>query len=132
MEDMLNQRIMYILSAKDASVNALSKKINMTQTTLSRQVKGEQTLSAKAVEGILSIYKDVSAEWLMRGDGEAFLGNDYQQKSSEEPTKIDMDAEATPYYNRDEFVDALTWKSKYEELEKRYNQLLGVVLGGNK
>ncbi len=126
------ERLRYILSCKDITVNAFAKLLDMSQTTIFRQVKGEQALSAKTLERTLNVYPEISAEWLMRGEGEAFVENDNRRNGVEESTKGVMAAEASPYYNKEEFVEAITWKSKYEELEKRYNQLLGVALGGKK
>lgn len=45
MEVTIYQRIMLILEDKRVSVNALSKLVGMSQTTLNTQLKGERTLS---------------------------------------------------------------------------------------
>ena len=115
------ERIKYVLGVKEASVNSVW-----------RQVEGKQALSGKTIEKFLDVYPDVSAEWLLREKGEVMLGINVPSDRVEESTNVDMAAEASPYYNKEEFVEAITWKSKYEELEKRYNQLLGVALGGKK
>ena len=47
----------------------------MNQTTLGRQLKGEQALSAKLIEGFLHVFPDISAEWLLRGEGEMYKSN---------------------------------------------------------
>lgn len=41
-------------------------------------------------------------------------------------------AEPTPKYREDknDLLDDSVWKAKYEELEKRYDQLLSVLGGG--
>lgn len=69
MEVTIYQRIMLILEDKQVSVNALSKLVDMSQTTLNTQLKGERALSANVVAKVLVAYPDVSAEWLMRGIG---------------------------------------------------------------
>lgn len=126
------ERIKYVLGVKEASVNSVAKEMGMNQTTVWRQVEGKQALSGKTIEKFLDVYPDVSAEWLLREKGEVMLGINVPSDRVEESTNVDMAAEASPYYNKEEFVEAITWKSKYEELEKRYNQLLGVALGGKK
>lgn len=126
MEMSIYQRIMLILDDKQVSVNALSKLAEMSQTTLNTQLKGERALSANVVAKVLSVFPDVSAEWLMRGVGTMYLKEDIELSSS-------MVAE-TPRYDEPKTVepcqDDSVWKAKYEELEKRYDQLLS-ILGGS-
>lgn len=112
MEVSVFQRIMLILEDKQVSVNALSKLIEMSQTTLNTQLKGERALSANVVAKVLSVFPDVSAEWLLRGTGDMRL---------EKETDI-----AETQNNKTDSV----WKAKYEELEKRYDQLLSILGGG--
>ena len=65
MEVTIYQRIMLILDDKQVSVNALSKLVGMSQTTLNTQLKGERALSANVVAKVLSVFPDVSAEWVI-------------------------------------------------------------------
>ena len=76
MEVTIYQRIMLILDNKQVSVNALSKLVEMSQTTLNTQLKGERALSANVVSKVLSVFPDVSAEWLMRGVGTMYSNQD--------------------------------------------------------
>lgn len=62
MEVTIYQRIMLVLEDKQVSVNALSKLVDMSQTTLNTQLKGERTLSANVVAKVLVAYPDVSAD----------------------------------------------------------------------
>lgn len=118
MEYSVYQRLMYILENKQLSVNALSKIIGMSQTTLNTQLKGERTLAASVVEKFLLSFPDVSAEWVMRGTGNMYL--------DESKKKV---VEVAPVQSQPIKEDSL-WQAKYEELEKRYDQLLG-ILGGS-
>lgn len=126
MEVSVFQRIMLILEDKQVSVNALSKLIEMSQTTLNTQLKGERALSANVVAKVLSVFPDVSAEWLMRGVGTMYIKEDIGYSSS-------MVAEA-PCHDEPNVIephqDDSIWKAKYEELEKRYDQLLSILGGG--
>ena len=97
----------------------------MNQSTVLRQVKGEQTLSSNLVENFLKAYPDVSAEWLMRGVGTMYNNkdaDDYSYMVAETPHRVEPKIEE---YHQDDSV----WKSKYEELEKRYDQLLSIFGG---
>lgn len=126
MEVTIYQRIMLILEDKQVSVNALSKLVDMSQTTLNTQLKGERALSANVVAKVLVAYPDVSAEWLMRGIGTMY----HKEGADDSPYMV---AE-TPHHDEPKVVeshqDDSVWKAKYEELEKRYDQLLS-ILGGS-
>ena len=118
MKQTVFQRIMAFLGNKQLSVNALSKMINMSQTTLNTQLKGERALTASVVEKFLIAFPDVSAEWLLRGKGNMLLedtdgfAKPQNETSQQKPSQDDG-----------------IWQAKYEELEKRYDQLLS-ILGG--
>lgn len=126
MEITVYQRIKAYIDDNHISLNALAKTLNMNQSTVLRQVKGEQTLSSTLVENFLKAYPKVSAEWLMRGVGTMYVKEDVEYSSS-------MVAE-TPCRDEPKAVESChddsVWKAKYEELEKRYDQLLS-ILGGS-
>lgn len=126
MEAAIYQRVRLILEDKSISVNALSKQINVAQATLNPQLRGDRTLAANIVEKILAAFPDVSAEWLMRGIGTMYSNQDADDSSY-------MVAE-TPHHEEpkieESHQDDSVWKAKYEELEKRYDQLLSILGGG--
>ena len=128
MEVTIYQRIMLILDDKQVSVNALSKLVGMSQTTLNTQLKGERALSANVVAKVLSVFPDVSAEWVIRGVGTMYSNHDTDDSSymvAETPHRVENKIEE---YHQDDSV----WKAKYDELEKRYDQLLSILGGGMK
>ena len=126
LEATIYQRVKLVLEDKSISVNALSKQINVAQATLNPQLRGDRTLAANIVEKILTAFPDVSAEWLMRGIGTMYSNQDADDSSY-------MVAE-TPHHEEpkieESHQDDSVWKAKYEELEKRYDQLLS-ILGGS-
>ena len=126
METTIYQRVKLVLEDKSISVNALSKQINVAQATLNPQLRGDRTLAANIVEKILTAFPDVSAEWLMRGVGTMYINQDDDDSSymvAETPHREEYNIEE---YYQDDYV----WKAKYEELEKRYDQLLSIFGGG--
>lgn len=126
MEITVYQRIKAYIDDNRISLNALAKTLNMNQSTVLRQVKGEQTLSSTLVENFLKAYPDVSAEWLMRGVGTMYSNQDADDSSymvAETPHREEPKIEES---HQDDSV----WKAKYEELEKRYDQLLSILGGG--
>lgn len=120
METTIYQRVKLVLEDKSISVNALSKQINVAQATLNPQLRGDRTLAANIVAKILDAFPDVSAEWLLRGKGEMLI--------SEQTTLAKM--QDTKGRESDVVEHDSVWKAKYEELEKRYDQLLS-ILGGS-
>ena len=128
MEITIYQRIMLILEDKQVSVNALSKLVDMSQTTLNTQLKGERALSANVVSKVLVAFPDVSAEWLMRGVGTMYSNQDADDYSCMVADTFHCEEAKIEEYHQDDSV----WKAKYEELEKRYDQLLSIFGGGMK
>ena len=126
MEVTIYQRIMLILDDKQVSVNALSKLVEMSQTTLNTQLKGERALSANVVLKVLSVFPDVSAEWLMRGVGTMYSNQDADDYSCMVADTFHCKEPKIEESHQDDSV----WKAKYEELEKRYDQLLSILGGG--
>lgn len=126
MEVTIYQRVKCVLEDKSISVNALSKQINVAQATLNPQLRGDRTLAANIVAKILDAFPDVSAEWLMRGVGTMYSNQDADDSSymvAETPHREEPNIEES-------YQDDSVWKAKYEELEKRYDQLLSILGGG--
>ena len=126
MEITVYQRIKAYIDDNHISLNALAKTLNMNQSTVLRQVKGEQTLSSTLVENFLKAYPKVSAEWLMRGEGTMYSNQDADDYSCMVADTFHCEEAKIEEYHQDDSV----WKAKYEELEKRYDQLLSILGGG--
>ncbi len=131
MEGTVFQRIKEYIEVNQISLNSLAKTLNMNQSTVLRQVKGEQTLSSNLVEAFLSAYPDVSAEWLMRGVGSMRVCKSAEMV--EQVTRLDYAAEPTPvYHDAVAQVEESVWKAKYEAIKDCYDMLvssLGGVMG---
>lgn len=63
------QRVNEFILNSGISITSLSKTFGIVQTTLNRQIKGETQLSASTIEALLTNYPNISAEWIMRGEG---------------------------------------------------------------
>ena len=126
MEATIYQRVKCVLEDKSISVNALSKQINVAQATLNPQLRGDRTLAANIVEKILTAFPDVSAEWLMRGVGTMYSNQDADDYSCMVAETSHGEKPKIEESHQDDSV----WKAKYEELEKRYDQLLSILGGG--
>ena len=121
MESIVAQRIKSVLESKQISIAAFAKMIGMQQVTCNRQIRGDQAVSLGLIEGFLKEFSEISAEWLLRGKG---------NQVAEEPSFLV--AEPKPEYRevKNDLLDDSVWHAKYEELEKRYDQLLSILGGG--
>lgn len=121
MKSIVTQRIKSVLESKQISIAAFTKMIGMQQVTCNRQIRGDQAVSLGLIEGFLKEFSEISAEWLLRGKG-----NQVVEELSF------LVAEPKPEYRevKNDLLDDSVWHAKYEELEKRYDQLLS-ILGGS-
>lgn len=79
MEDNVTQRVKEFLRSIHLTTNGLSKVINIGQPTLSKQLKeGGCGVSLTTIVLLLEAYPDLSAEWLLRGDGDMKNGEEWK------------------------------------------------------
>lgn len=69
-------RIKEVLTYTNMSEMQFAKKLGVTQSMLNRTMRGATEVSYKLLNSILTNFKDISAEWLMRGDGSMLIGED--------------------------------------------------------
>lgn len=67
------QRIKELIEIKGFSVNSFSKEIGIAQVTLNNYFRLNRLPAYETLHAILHTFPDVSAEWLMRGEGEMFI-----------------------------------------------------------
>lgn len=66
-------RISALIKAKDYNLTSFSREIGIAQTTLNSYYKRNSYPAYETLHAILHRFTDVSAEWLMRGEGEMFV-----------------------------------------------------------
>lgn len=75
------------------SLNAFCASIGMKQSTIFNQVNNFKSLSLETVLNTLAAYGDLSAEWLLRGQGAMFLvKQDVEQTEEEQKTNARLEA----------------------------------------
>ena len=89
MEDIIIQRFKKVTEKYNLSVTALGKLIGIHPSTLNRQFSGESSMSLNTIDAFLQHFKDISAEWLLRGEGEMMKGANYIPKSFDAKIEID-------------------------------------------
>ena len=68
----LRCRIQSLLDNLNLNPTQFSETINVTQQTFNRQINGTGAISIDVVYAILCKYTQVSAEWLLRGEGDMY------------------------------------------------------------
>lgn len=67
------ERIIKLVDEKtNGNKKEFSSIIGIVQVTFNRYINKERSIGIDAISGILSAFPDVSAEWLLRGEGEMF------------------------------------------------------------
>lgn len=70
MKNAVTQRVIEVLESKNITPNALADKLGMYQQTISKQLREDGSgVSLTTVVGMLELFPDLSAEWLLRGEG---------------------------------------------------------------
>ena len=67
------QRIKTLISEKNRTVNSFANEIGIAQRTLNNYVLLGRLPSYETLHAILHTFPDVSAEWLMRGEGDMLI-----------------------------------------------------------
>lgn len=70
------ERVIDIIKLKAKSVREFADSVGIKQVTLNQQLNGDRKLSLDTVLSILNSFEDISAEWLLRGEGEMYKAND--------------------------------------------------------
>lgn len=74
MEEEVKRRMREVLRVKSTNPTQLSNQFKVNQKTLNSHINGDTAVSLSTILLILRAFPDVSAEWLLRGEGEMFLG----------------------------------------------------------
>lgn len=73
------ERLRGVRASKAKSVNNFAKLIGMSQTTVNGIMLGSRGVSVDIIVAVLTAFPDVSAEWLMRGEGEMLRSEEVAQ-----------------------------------------------------
>lgn len=66
-------RVKEIVAFSGLSVRAFAIKCGIAQKTLDNQLKGLRGISLETIAGVINGFPNVSAEWLLRGEGKMLL-----------------------------------------------------------
>ena len=96
LEAALKQRVTEVVNQEyNASVNKFAAALGIRQTTLNDQINRSAKISATTLLALTEIRPDISAEWLLRGEGDMFKHEpDTRQIRDDSERKTDL-----PYSN---------------------------------
>lgn len=108
------QRIMNLVNDKAKSIRNFAFVIGMPERTINTYIKTGRTPSLEVIDAILRTFPDVSAEWLIRGEG-SMLKSEY----NEDKPKISYTT-GVPYYNVD-FIGGFDLVLNDQTINPEYN-----------
>lgn len=74
LEQALKQRVIEVVKLEyKTSVNKFAAAIGLRQTTLNEQINGSAKISASTILALLAVHTNISAEWLLRGNGNMYI-----------------------------------------------------------
>ena len=90
----VRERILQTFSSFATNINKFSDGDTALRNRLSRQLKDNAAVTIDTVNAVLSVYPDVSAEWLIRGEGEMLISDNLPKFHGEETdAELDLHAE---------------------------------------
>ena len=108
----INQRVIEIVNGKAKSIRNFAFAIGVPERTINTYVKTERTPSLEVIDAILRKFPDISAEWLIRGEGNML-------KEEEDKPKISYTT-GVPYYNVD-FIGGFDLVLNDQTINPEYN-----------
>lgn len=116
------QRIKAIKSALGISENELARRLGISQSTLNGYTLGKRTPSYEFAETVLNAFSDISAEWLMRGDGPMYISDLPSTDHDDSDEVLELKAEITRLRTeRDELAHKLAIS------ERRIDKLIDIL-----
>lgn len=88
METTINQRIKMIVDASGKAVNSYAAMIGVSQPTLKACIDGDNAPRFDTLQKILIANPMISAEWLMRGEGEMIKQNTASEQEESQEVEI--------------------------------------------
>lgn len=126
------KRVQSFVEDTGETKNSLANKCGMAPQTFWRYVNGDNKITVSLLESLLEVFPDLSAEWLLRGEGEKYKTDVPQENDTDEVA--DLRAELTRVHaERDEYKQIIEdlkrqakewresdeYKRELEELKRR-------------
>lgn len=107
MEEAVRKRLNRLVKESGMSETAFAESVNVVQVTLNRQLAGKRSISSDTILSVLQNQKDLSAEWLLRGEGSMYKTTELPPVDVSSEESIEHSAEiARLVREKNELIDA--------------------------
>ncbi len=115
--DVRKRILLFLEEEKNTTVSAFAKRRGENQSKMSKQIKFSTAISLNTILQLLDEYKDLSAEWLLRGEGPMYI--------SDKPTQAET-INATP---KSEITEKLVelLQVQLEDMRQEKNRLIEII-----
>lgn len=117
---MIVNRLKEYIDKKGITVSAFEKSIGMANASFGKSLKNNGAIGTDKLEKILSIYPDISSEWLIRGNGDML-----KKSASTVPEEVHDTALTVVETMKNRIVDL---ESQLREKEKQVSDLIKMNL----
>lgn len=125
MEEAVRKRLNRLVKESGMSETAFAESVNVVQVTLNRQLAGKRSISSDTILSVLQNRKDLSAEWLLRGEGAMYKTTELPPVDVSSEESIEHSAEiARLVREKNELIDA---NEELREENKRLRAQLEVL-----
>ena len=88
MKTSVNERFREVVAENKFSATYLAKIAGISQTTISRQIKGDYNVSIESIYAVLHECPEISADWLLMGKGEKYVSESLPKMTGDENEEI--------------------------------------------
>ena len=122
MEEAVRKRLNRLVKESGMSESAFAESVNVVQVTLNRQLSGKRSVSSDTILSVLQNQKDLSAEWLLRGEGAMYKTTELPPVDVSSEESINHSAEiARLVREKNELIDII--EEQKEEIVRLRAQL---------
>lgn len=134
MEEIVRQRFKALLATRGLTINKVATLCNIPQSNVQKQLNGDTSISLKTIMAILNGIPDLSAEWLLRGNGDMFQSFEATTQKTQNKSLVERIADLLPTCGDEDFYEGqLEEKDKtIRNLIKRLNTLENTLKALNK
>lgn len=115
--DVRKRILLFLEEEKNTTVSAFAKRNGENQSKICRQIKFSTAISLNTILLLMDEYKELSAEWLLRGEGPMYI--------TEKPAL----AEVTPVAPKGEITEKLVelLQVQLEDMRQEKNRLIEII-----
>ena len=119
MQKTMLERVNKLVERTGESKNSLANKCGMNPQTFWRYVTGDNKITVSLLHSLLDVFPDLSAEWLMRGDGAMYISDQPSTDHTDSDEVLDLKAEVTRLRAERDELRKIVEELKTETIELR-------------